>query len=115
LITAVIDGLMGLVTLTVIFIYSPILGLVVAAAFLLYLVLRLALYRQFRERNEAVIRSKAQENSTLIETLRAIQTLKLFNRENEQQRPFPTRRPCRPCRCRPDPGRRPSVRCTLRS
>src|SRR3954452_24594437 len=85
LITAVIDGLMGLVTLTVIFVYSPILGLVVAAAFLLYLVLRLALYRQFRERNEAVIRSKAQENSTLIETLRAIQTLKLFNRESERE------------------------------
>src|SRR3954451_15193404 len=32
-----------------------------------------------------VIRSKAQENSTLIETLRAIQTLKLFNRENERE------------------------------
>ena len=56
-----------------------------AAAFLLYLALRLALYRQFRERSEAVIRSKAQENSTLIETLRAMQTLKLFNRENERE------------------------------
>jgi ATP-binding cassette, subfamily B, bacterial CvaB/MchF/RaxB len=85
LITAVIDGLMGLITLTVIFIYSWVLGLVVAAAFLLYLALRLALYRQFRERSEATIRSKAQENSTLIETLRAIQTLKLFNRENERE------------------------------
>jgi ATP-binding cassette subfamily B protein RaxB len=43
------------------------------------------LYRQFRERSEAVIRSKAQENSTLIETLRAIQSLKLFNRESERE------------------------------
>jgi ATP-binding cassette subfamily B protein RaxB len=85
LITAAIDGLMGVVTLTVIFIYSPVLGLVVSAAFLLYLALRLALYRQFRERSEAVIRAKAQENSTLIETLRAIQTLKLFNRESERE------------------------------
>ena len=59
--------------------------LVVAAAFVLYLVLRLALYRQFRERSEATIRSKAQENSTLIETLRAMQTLKIFNRENERE------------------------------
>jgi len=32
-----------------------------------------------------VIRSKAQENSTLIETLRAIQSLKLFNRESERE------------------------------
>jgi ATP-binding cassette, subfamily B, bacterial CvaB/MchF/RaxB len=85
LITAVIDGLMGIATLTVIFIYSPLLGGVVGVAFLLYLAVRLALYRQFRERSEAVIRSKAQENSTLIETLRAMQTLKLFNRESERE------------------------------
>jgi ATP-binding cassette subfamily B protein RaxB len=76
---------MGLVTLTVIFVYSPILGAIVASAFLLYLTLRLALYRQFRERSQTVIRSKAQENSTFIETVRAIQTLKLFNRENERE------------------------------
>src|SRR4051812_32583463 len=85
LITAAIDGLMGIVTLTVIFLYSPVLGGVVGVALLLYLALRLALYRQFRERSEAVIRSKAQENSTLIETLRAIQSLKLFNRESERE------------------------------
>jgi ATP-binding cassette subfamily B protein RaxB len=85
LITGVIDGVMGIATLTVIFIYSPLLGAVVGLAFLLYLVVRLALYRQFRERSEATIRSKAQENSTLIETLRAIQSLKLFNRENERE------------------------------
>jgi ATP-binding cassette subfamily B protein RaxB len=85
LITAAIDGLMAVVTLTVIFFYSPLLGGVVGAAFLLYLALRLALYRQFRERSEAVIRSKAQENSTLIETLRAMQSLKLFNRESERE------------------------------
>jgi len=85
LITAGIDGLMGIVTLTVVFLYSPVLGGVVGVALLLYLALRLALYRQFRERSEAVIRSKAQENSTLIETLRAIQSLKLFNRESERE------------------------------
>src|SRR5215204_1577669 len=85
LITGVIDGLMGVITLTVIFLYSPVLGGVVAFAFVLYLALRLALYRQFRERSEALIRSKAQENSTLIETLRAIQSLKLFNCENERE------------------------------
>src|SRR5215204_937282 len=76
---------MGVITLTVIFLYSPALGGVVAFAFVLYLALRLALYRQFRERSEALIRSKAQENSTLIETLRAIQSLKLFNRESERE------------------------------
>src|SRR5204862_6122414 len=57
----------------------------IVAAFLLYLILRLALYPQFRERSETVIRSKAQENSALIDTLRAIQSLKLFNRETERE------------------------------
>jgi ATP-binding cassette, subfamily B, bacterial CvaB/MchF/RaxB len=85
LITAAIDGLMGIATLTVLFLYSPVLAFVVIVAFLCYLTLRLALYRQFRERSEAVIRSKAQENSALIETLRAIQSLKLFNREGERE------------------------------
>ena len=85
LITAAIDGLMALATLTVLFIYSPLLAVVVCLAFLLYLGLRLALYRQFRERSQDVIRSKAQENSTFIETLRAIQSLKLFNRESERE------------------------------
>jgi ATP-binding cassette, subfamily B, bacterial CvaB/MchF/RaxB len=85
LITALIDGLMGIMTLTVIFIYSTLVGLVVTFAFLLYLAVRLALYRQFRERSQAAIRSKAQESSTLIETLRAIQSLKLFNRESERE------------------------------
>src|SRR5438270_4833460 len=78
LITAVIDGLMGIVTLTVVLLYSPMIGGLIVTAFLLYLTLRLALYRQFRERSEAVIRSKAQESSTLIETLRAMQSLKLL-------------------------------------
>ena len=85
LITAVIDGLMGRCHADHDLHLQPGAGLVVTAAFLLYLMLRLALYRQFRERSEAAIRSKAQENSTFIETLRAIQSLKLFNRENERE------------------------------
>ena len=39
----------------------------------------------FRERSQAAIQTKAQENSTFIETLRAVQSLKLFNRENERE------------------------------
>lgn len=85
LVTGLIDGLMGLITLTVIFFYSAVLGAIVSVAIGLYLALRLALYRQFRNRSEVLIRSKAQENSTFIETLRAIQSLKLFNRESERE------------------------------
>ena len=54
-------------------------------ALLLYAILRLALYRSFWRRSEAAIQASAQENSTFIETVRAIQSLKLFNRESERE------------------------------
>src|SRR6185312_4426230 len=84
-ITAVIDGIMALATIAMIFVYSAKLGLVVLTAFLLYGVVRIGLYRVLRQRNLAVIEAKAQENSTFIETLRAIQTLKLFNGESDRE------------------------------
>src|SRR4029077_8497720 len=48
MIAAVIDGLMAIATLTMIFIYSTQLALVVLAAFFLYAIVRLALYRVLR-------------------------------------------------------------------
>jgi ATP-binding cassette, subfamily B, bacterial CvaB/MchF/RaxB len=84
-ITSVIDGVMALATIAMIFVYSGKLALVVLTAFVLYAVVRIGLYRVLRQRNLAVIEAKAQENSTFIETLRAIQTLKLFNRENDRE------------------------------
>jgi ATP-binding cassette subfamily B protein RaxB len=47
--------------------------------------LRLALYRVLWLRTEVTIQAAAQENSTFIETVRAIQSLKLFNRESERE------------------------------
>lgn len=85
LITGVIDGLMAIATLAMIFVYSARLALVVLGAFALYAILRLALYRMFRQRSEAAIESKAKESSTFIETARAMQSLKLFNRESERE------------------------------
>ena len=84
-ITAVIDGVMALATIAMIFVYSAKLALVVLTAFVLYGAVRIGLYRILRQRNLAVIEAKAQENSTFIETLRAIQSLKLFNRENDRE------------------------------
>src|SRR5712672_2583788 len=81
LITGLIDGLMP----ALMFAYSVQLGFVVLFAFALYAALRLALFRIFRQRSEAAIHSKAQENSTFIETVRAVQSLKLLNRENERE------------------------------
>ena len=52
---------------------------------LLYVILRLVTYRRFRSLNEASIRALAQENSNFIESARAIQSIKLFNRETDRE------------------------------
>ncbi|MCA1476160.1 peptidase domain-containing ABC transporter [Bradyrhizobium sp. NBAIM08] len=85
LITGLIDGLMSVLMLVLMFTYSVQLGLVVLLAFVLYAALRLALFGMFRQRSEAAIHSKADEDSTFIETVRAVQSLKLLNRENERE------------------------------
>ena len=85
LILAAIDGIMAIATLAMIFVYSPRLALVVLAALLLYVALRLALYRRFRDLSEAAIQAEAQENSNFIESARAIQSIKLFNREADRE------------------------------
>jgi ATP-binding cassette, subfamily B, bacterial CvaB/MchF/RaxB len=85
MIAAAIDGVMAIATLTMIFVYSTQLALIVLVVFGLYTALRLGLYRLLRERSLAVIEAKAYENSTCIETLRAIQSLKIFNRESDRE------------------------------
>jgi ATP-binding cassette subfamily B protein RaxB len=59
--------------------------MIVVGSVVLYAVLRLALYRVLWRRTEMTIQAAAQENSTFIETVRAIQSLKLFNRESERE------------------------------
>jgi ATP-binding cassette subfamily B protein RaxB len=85
MIAATIDGLMAAATLAMIFVYSTQLALVVLTVFVLYAAVRLGLYRLFRKRSLATIETKAQENSTFIETIRAIQSLKIFNRESDRE------------------------------
>src|SRR5918998_433078 len=85
MIAALIDGIMALLTLAMIFVYSPTLAFVVLGALALYAVVRLALYRVLWLRTEATIQAAAQESSVFIETVRAIQSLKLFNRESERE------------------------------
>ncbi len=85
LVVGAIDGIMALATLAMIFAYSPLLAAVTLSALALYILLRLALYRRFRDLSEASIQAAAQENSNFIETARAIQTIKLFNRESDRE------------------------------
>jgi ATP-binding cassette, subfamily B, bacterial CvaB/MchF/RaxB len=85
LIVALIDGIMAIATLGMMLLYSVKLALIVLTAFILYLLLRLALYRMLRDRTLATIHTKANETSIFIESVRAIQSLKLFNREKQRE------------------------------
>jgi ATP-binding cassette subfamily B protein RaxB len=85
LVAALIDGAMAIITLGMIVLYSFTLAAVVLCALLLYVIVRLIMFRTFWMRTQAVIQAQARENSTFIETVRAVQSLKLFNRETERE------------------------------
>jgi ATP-binding cassette, subfamily B, bacterial CvaB/MchF/RaxB len=85
LIVGLIDGIMAAATLTMMFIYSKQLTAVVLVAFALYVLLRISLYRMLRNRALNRIYAKAKEDSNFIESVRAIQSIKIFNRESERE------------------------------
>ena len=78
---ALIDGVMAIVTLIVMVWYSGTLALVVVGAAALYGLLRLALYRPLRQASEEQIVRLARQQSNFLETVRGVQSVKLFNRQ----------------------------------
>ena len=78
---AVVDGVMTIITLAVMVAYSGKLALIVAGAAVLYGVLRLALYRPLRQASEEQIVRLAKQQSNFLETVRGVQSVKLFNRQ----------------------------------
>ncbi|KKO45709.1 ABC transporter ATP-binding protein [Arsukibacterium ikkense] len=85
MIEALIDGLMAFAILVVILIYSPMLTLVILAAVILYALFRLAMYNSLRAVSEQEILAQAKENSNFMETVRGIQTIKLFGSEVKRE------------------------------
>ena len=78
---ALIDGAMAILTLTLMFFYSATLALIAVVAFSLYLAIRLVSFAFERDAIEETITTMAAEQSTLIESLRGMTALRLFNRE----------------------------------
>jgi len=84
-IATLIDGIMAIATLVMIFIYSPKLSFIVLVALVIYALFRIALYRPLRQLSEEVIVNQAKEQSNFMETVRGMQTIKLFGREVQRQ------------------------------
>ena len=85
LIAAIVDGIMLIGTLIMMFIYSPVLAMVVIAGVVIYAMFRFAVYMPFRRLTEEGIVANAKEDSNFMETIRAAQSIKLFGNEAQRQ------------------------------
>lgn len=85
MIAGLMDGLMAIIAAFILFLYSPLLASVVIASLLLVLALGFIFYPVTRTANEEQIVSKAKEQSFLIETVRAMTTIKLMGGEVERE------------------------------
>lgn len=81
LVDVVIDAALALTTLAVMALISPLLTLIVVATTLLYLGVSLALYPALRRRTEEEILARANEETYLLESIRAIRAVKLHSHE----------------------------------
>lgn len=83
--SAVIDGVMTVITLAMMFVYSRALGLIALGTMLLYGLLRWAWYMPLRRASENQIIHAAKQQSNFLETVRGVKTIKLFNRQDERR------------------------------
>ncbi|KPL48069.1 ABC transporter [Xanthomonas axonopodis] len=79
---AMIDGVMTLVTLILMLVYSWKLALVTLLAVALYLGIRAIAYRPMRDRTEQQLVAAAKQQTHLLESLRGMQSLKVAGEES---------------------------------
>lgn len=85
MISAIVDGLMTIVAAFILFLYSPLLGTVVVVSLLIVLGLGFAFFPATRRATEENIVAMASENTHLIETVRAMPTIRLMGGETERE------------------------------
>lgn len=79
-----LDGLMAMIFIGILLHYSPALGAIALGTFLLYLLVRTASHRRTRRLAENVVKMRSEENGHVIETLRGMQPIKIFAKEQER-------------------------------
>ncbi|MBV1891960.1 MAG: peptidase domain-containing ABC transporter [Gammaproteobacteria bacterium] len=85
MVTALVDGVMAISTFIMMWLYAPFLALVVLAVVLIYTGIRLALFYPLRTLTEEEIVARAKEQSNFMESLRAVQSIKIFGKESDRQ------------------------------
>lgn len=82
---ALIDGLMAVVTLALMLVYSWKLALVTVLAVLLYAVIRTLAWRPLRDGTEQQLVTAAKQQTHLLESLRGMQSLKVAGEESRRR------------------------------
>ncbi len=85
MVTALVDGVMAITTFIMMWIYAPLLAIVVLVVVLIYTAIRLAMFLPLRTLTEEEIVARAKEQSNFMESLRAIQSIKMFGKESDRQ------------------------------
>ncbi|GAB4557374.1 MAG: peptidase domain-containing ABC transporter [Rhizobacter sp.] len=90
-IEAVLDGLLVVLTFVVMCFYSVTLTAIAFGSVAAYALLRWAFFRPQREATEEAIVHDAKRSTHFLESLRGVQSIKLFNRQEDRQAQFMNR------------------------
>jgi ATP-binding cassette subfamily B protein RaxB len=91
LLLALIDGVLALGTLALMIVINPLLAAVAVGALVLYAIVRIGFYMPLYRRGEDVVRAEAACTTHLIETVRSVQAVKLFNAEADREAQYVNR------------------------
>ncbi|HEX6703985.1 MAG TPA: peptidase domain-containing ABC transporter [Albitalea sp.] len=87
-IEAVLDGLLVVLTLAMMWVYSGTLTAIALGSVAVYAGLRWAFFRPLRDATEEAIIHDAKKASHFLESLRGVESIKLFNRQEDRQARF---------------------------
>lgn len=85
MISVFVDGVLALLTLVAMLAYNKTLTAIVVVSLATFFAFRLAVYKTFRNLSEEEIIAAANESSHLMESVRASQTIKIFQKENDRK------------------------------
>ncbi|MBL4868854.1 MAG: peptidase domain-containing ABC transporter, partial [Pseudomonadales bacterium] len=84
-VSSVVDSFMAVTTLIMMFVLAPQLTIVVLAALAIYVFARIALYKPFKTKTEESVVASAKSDSNFMESVRGMQSIKLFGGERHRQ------------------------------
>lgn len=85
-ISAFLDGIVAIVTLLIMFVYSAYLSMIVVLSVGVFVLIRVLAYNGHRDQTALLIGERAQANSRFLEIIQSITTIKLFAKENTMLR-----------------------------